>query len=540
MTPIQEQIRLACRRLLSELDRNPYSPTYGCFDRRYWAWKLVDFPETTFQRNSFPLAWLLNSTIDHNLPVTALREAAIAGLLFTVSQQHRDGSFDQAFPNEHSYGATAFLFSPIHMALQIVEGDISPEEREKVLGCLKKMAEFLTTNDECHGMISNHLAGAALSLHSAAHLFGEERFASKSETLLQRIFSHQSDEGWYMEYYGADPGYQTLCLYYLAQLHRLRPSKQLHESLEKALKFLVWFAHPDGTFGGLYGSRRTTIYYPGGIASLGKEFPLAKSLSAAMLESIEAGICTTLQDVDMGNMAPLLSNYLMAVDPPDNRSGKTAARSREAKLPITGVENTDFPEAGIYVRNNAKYYCIIGASNGGTIKLFSKSPPKLVLDDGGYMAKFGSGVMATTQITDTGKSVDSSERRIVVRAPFHYSSRAIPSPSSYLFLRLLNLTAMRSVAIGNLIKKFLARALISPKRKAGFVLERSVTFDESEVRIANTINPSSTHELEWVRSGQPFVSIHMASAGYFEGHPLARVPLAKEAVEKHSENVYEF
>jgi len=35
---------------------------------------------------------------------------------------------------------------------------------------------------------------------------------------VQQIYDHQSREGWYEEYGGADPGYQTLCTFYLARL----------------------------------------------------------------------------------------------------------------------------------------------------------------------------------------------------------------------------------------------------------------------------------------------------------------------------------
>jgi len=28
---------------LTLLDRNPHSPTYGCFDRNFWRYKIIDF-----------------------------------------------------------------------------------------------------------------------------------------------------------------------------------------------------------------------------------------------------------------------------------------------------------------------------------------------------------------------------------------------------------------------------------------------------------------------------------------------------------------
>ena len=75
--------------------------------------------------------------------------------------------------------------------------------------------------------------------------------------LLDRILKHQSAEGWFKEYEGADPGYQSLCTYYLADVHRMRPNFDLADPLRESVRFLWHFAHPDGSFGGIYGSRNT-------------------------------------------------------------------------------------------------------------------------------------------------------------------------------------------------------------------------------------------------------------------------------------------
>ena len=31
-------------KILTLGDRNPHSPTYGCFDRNFWHYKIIDFP----------------------------------------------------------------------------------------------------------------------------------------------------------------------------------------------------------------------------------------------------------------------------------------------------------------------------------------------------------------------------------------------------------------------------------------------------------------------------------------------------------------
>ena len=31
-------------KILTLQDRNPHNPHYGCFDRNYWQYKIIDFP----------------------------------------------------------------------------------------------------------------------------------------------------------------------------------------------------------------------------------------------------------------------------------------------------------------------------------------------------------------------------------------------------------------------------------------------------------------------------------------------------------------
>ncbi|HRQ74037.1 MAG TPA: hypothetical protein PLU35_13505, partial [Phycisphaerales bacterium] len=43
-------------RLLQLIDRNPYSPTYGSFDRAFWHYRTMDFPCGMAQEMALPLA----------------------------------------------------------------------------------------------------------------------------------------------------------------------------------------------------------------------------------------------------------------------------------------------------------------------------------------------------------------------------------------------------------------------------------------------------------------------------------------------------
>jgi len=357
---IPKQINERIRYLLSQQDRDPWSPTYGCFDRKFWGWKLVDFPEATYQRNvyAFSSAYADPSGEFHMNP--ALHACILAGLQYAALVQHEDGSFDQAFPHEHSFGATAFLLHPLLEAFKCIADDIQGHVRRKLEGCLRRAAGFLCRYGEAHGDISNHLAGTVLALMDCAQFFGEDRFQRRAEVLLDHILAHQSSEGWFPEYEGADPGYQTLCLYYLAQVYRSNPSPRLGESLEKALLFVSHFIHPDGTFAGEYGSRRTALFYPGGIALLTPDFPLARSITHAMCRSIANGSTVTLRDVDMGNLAPLLANYISLL-----QSGVLTETPSGPPLPWEQSElKRDFLKAGLYVRGTEGWRRVARRSDG--------------------------------------------------------------------------------------------------------------------------------------------------------------------------------
>ena len=505
---LKEQITNACLHLFSEINRDPTSSAYGCFDRRYWAWKLTDFPEATFQRNLSALGWYLQQQRSENHGQFIV-EIIKSGLEFAFKLQHRDGSFDQAYPHEHSFGATGFLLPDLITAYQGIRLECGDSEMQLFEAGLRRAAEFLTKSSEQHSLISNHLAGAALGLFKSGDIFNETRYTNQAQVLLDLILSNQSHEGWFPEYGGADPGYQTLCMHYLAQIYILNPSEELKKALEKSLDFLKYFAHPDGTFGGEYGSRRTEIYYPGGVALLANEFPDAASLNKYMLASIEAGNTVTLSDVDLGNTAPLLTSYILAVD-----SGTSIKNPRA--LPFQEmVLNKDFPQAGFAVRSRQNYYLILGASNGGVAKVFNKKSGNLVFDDCGVYGVTEKRIKLTTQSTQLDNLLHTSNDSLECRSGFYSIKDSIPNPLNYLVLRLMNLTLMRIGFLNELVKRLMVRVLVKNNTRINLSRTRILKLNPQSIDIADTFTNPGKVQLKWLSQGFKFTAIHMASARYF-------------------------
>jgi hypothetical protein len=469
---------------------------------------MVDFPEATFQRNLNPLCWYMD------LPEEKSNRELIgkfikAGLFYTLKIQNKDGSYDQAYPHEHSYGATAFLLSDLITVYKSIKSSFTVFEKGQIEDGLRLSADFLCNRAEQHGFIANHLAGASLALKKAHTLFNDKRYDQKANELLGSIIDRQSEEGWFPEYGGADPGYQTLCMYYLAQIYRIDQTRRLKNALEKSLHFLQFFIHPDGTFGGEYGSRRTEIYYPGGIALLASEFTLAASMHEFMKNSIASGKTVNMIDVDMGNLAPLLSNYIAA---------HSVDKTQEGNLPLPlDVKNLIhiFKGAGLAAISRPTYYAILGTSNGSILKIYNKKSKKIILDDCGFLGETESGTKISSQITDISNPMVWKGDVFSTHSTFGFISGQTPSPFNYLMLRIANLTVMRVSFINEFIKKVLVKLLINKKSQIPLSLSREIDFRENSIHVSDKLEKSGAIRITSLVSGIKFSSIHMASSRYF-------------------------
>ena len=54
-------------KILTLLDRNSHSPTYGCFDRTFWQYKVIDFPAGMSQEFVYPLALAYHCDLPDNI-----------------------------------------------------------------------------------------------------------------------------------------------------------------------------------------------------------------------------------------------------------------------------------------------------------------------------------------------------------------------------------------------------------------------------------------------------------------------------------------
>jgi len=505
-------------RSISLQDRESFSRTYGGFDRVYWAWKFVDFPGARYQEGVYPLAYV-HSVADGGQGYLGNRkvlEWIEAGLGYWAGIQRGDGSYDEAYPWEHSLAATAFTGFYISEAFRLVRGSISAETRDRVGRSLVRVGEWLTRNDETHGFLTNHLAAAAGALIHIGQLFDERRFVDRGWYFIDRIFGRQSREGWYDEYGGADPGYQTHGTFYLARCWELTGDGRLADSLDRSVEFLAHFVHVDGTLGGEYGSRSTQFYYPAGMEMLVSRSEAARWVAERMAESIRHRRVASLETMDAQNFYPLLNNYLFAHSAAVRRGREgvafPAART-EAPMVV-------FPDAGLIKVNRPRYEMIVGASKGGVIKVFDRQGARLVYSDCGYVGRLGNGRLIASQALDRERPVAVGEGAIGMEVPFYAVKRTVFRPLTFVVFRLVNMTLGRWPKIGYWIKSLLVKVLIYRRSAVPLWLKRKIVVGEDFVEIVDGLRADGGLDVVELKRADVFSTVHMGSSRYFQRNEL--------------------
>ena len=283
------------------------------------------------------------------------------------------------------------------------------------------------------------------------------------------------------------------------------------------MRFLWYFAHPDGSFGGVYGSRHTRFFYPAGIEYLAAECPEAAALASFMQRSIAGQTTVTLSVMDAPNLIPMFNAYAWAASilesiehvasPSDSLDGNLPALRKNCVV--------DFPDGGLHIRGNMAGYTVVSTAKGGVL-LYSDRETGKVTVNGGVVARDTRGNYFSTQAFRRDQNAAIKANQIEVTAPFTPMHHRRPTPSGFVILRLLNITVMRSLRVGNLIKRLLVKLLITGGRPLRSVVRRTITWNEKGVKINDEWQLAKGEKLTPMEVDGDFSAIHMASKGYWQ------------------------
>ncbi len=506
--------------ILTLIDQSPISPTYGCFDRNYWHYKTADFPSGMYQENVLPLALVYKIEFPGNVYCnnSSIKKLAIAGMRFAMNSSHRDGSCDDYYPNERALGATVFSLVAMTEAYQVLE-----LKEKEIESFFIKRAEWLLNHQES-GKLTNHQALVVLALYNVFAISGQRKFLEGAKKRLELVTEWQHPEGWFQEYEGADPGYQTVTIDALARYWLKSGDSSVLPVLEKALKFCVYFFHPDSSFGGEYGSRNTFIAYPAGMEILSGQFPEASYLATGFLEGIRTGKRLFLDDDRM--VGHLVSNYLLAY-----------CLFQENKVsPYRHPEEffRYFPGCKIAVIKKPPFYAIVSLNKGGTHKIFKGKDLKS--NSTGYAVELEDKRIGVTNIIASSRATV-KDRRIFIRGQFGLYRKEYATPFKVILFRILTLFCGQSVAGSQWIRKLLQKRLITHKQFLPVYFESTFDFAGKCIKITDKIWKCNNIEAARLMRTTNLTSIYVAQSNAHQAGRLSKWEnLEREKNKLNSEN----
>lgn len=491
-------------RLILMVDGNPYSPTYGCFDRSFWHYRTMDFPCGMNQEFVLPLAlahaWEMPGNRYHGNE--RLRELALAGIDFARKSSHPDGTCDDYFPFERAMGALVFsLYAMTETCL------VLGERRGDHLGFFRKRGDWLLKHNET-GQLANHQAFAALAMYNVYLLTGDERYRRGSDAFRDLTLSwRNAAEGWFQEYEGADPGYHSCLIAFFAKLWQKSNDPTLVEPLVKACEFASWFQHPDGSYAGEYGSRNTYHFYPHGFEVLAPKSVHAGRIADTFLH-LGLPARTRHYNDDDRMAAHYVYDWMQAW------KDYAAERPGPAELPKSGSESAWFPAARLLAVRTPAYHFVANLSKGGAFKVVG--PDGHRGGDSGLIGEAESGEVLVSHIIDppnSSHSADAAKGTAECAGVFHRRKAMLPSPVKVIIFRVLLLTVGRFNA--NLVRSLLQKKLIVGKRPTGLRFRRRFACDARGVEVTDEIETGGT-KMRRLSAPTDATSIYVANSNTFQ------------------------
>lgn len=507
-------------RLLGNLDRNEFSPTYGCFHRDYWLDKTSDFPDAVRQFGVHSLALVYK----HDFPGsiykgnTRVRDWAIAGMLYWCSIQHGDGSFDEFYPYERGWvGPSAFTAYTVIESFNLLQDEMTVESKDRIRRAVSKVACFIAVGDREGDHLANHHAMACLALWKAYRLLGDDRLRTAYDRAYRVFLTyHNAEEGWSREYDGIDPGYLSATVSFLGKVYQDNRDPAILQVLEQSVGMCAYFAYPNGFFAGSLGSRNTLHFYPHGFEILADEVPLAGAVADKMLVGLAEGKLVApeiMSDRYVYYRVPeFLQAYLDYKTRPDKPVELPHARD--------GLR-TYFADAKVFARNTRQKHTICNLAKGGVAKVFDRQSGKLILNDCGVIARLGDDRVVSSQWIDPGYQIDVTDTGWHVSGWCNY----IPAHKSFTVFRSLVFRCIlfllgRSPRFSHFLKGRIRKMLITGQRKSPIRFSRSLKIEGDGISLVTELELSGVSEIKALSIGGEFFVRYVPQSRYFQSQEL--------------------
>ena len=248
-------------RILGMIDRDNPSSTYGCAERYFWHYKLHDFPNARFQEVSEVLAcaFVYSHASNPYHGKEKIREWALAAVRYWERMRRGDGSFDEAYPWERSFCATAFSAMHATQALMLL--------KEPPVTDLAPVGRWLARHEADD--TANQQAASAAALANLSILICSDALLRAARRRGERMREEHARLGYFNEYGGSDLGYASITLSALAIYAARARDESAGDWVKREADRLGSNLGADGVYE--YGgqSRSTRFFYPFSLAWAG-------------------------------------------------------------------------------------------------------------------------------------------------------------------------------------------------------------------------------------------------------------------------------
>lgn len=506
-----EEVERVARQTFAMWNREPASPSYGSFDRPYWGWKYKDFSDATLQYGvRLAVEYAVARQLTDNLSPLLKGYAD-----FCVSIQLADGSFNQCYPNERTPGVIYDILSTLVYVRRspFLEDSDARDQLDQVI---ERAVDFALRTEEKHGEVANHLAEYAYELLNYVEYSGNDKARIKAEQYIDRFLgAFEPDEGWFLEYNGPDPGYQSRCLRYLVKIADILGRDELWTTVKSAAGFINEVLMPDGSIHPMLGCRSTALLYPSAFERLACKDAKWCGLAARIRRGWLYRKVPLPSEIDYGNAIRLADDALDAHYYLVSATGASADGA-----PVLPTEDRDFPKAGLHIRRSPDRMVFVGSRIGGVVIVYSRMPDtdwKLTYEDSGYLIKSPRSAWLT-RMPGAGTAVLVTKDSIHLKAHFFRSLHDEVTPFRMIVLRTLNLTFLRFQWVGDLFRKLVVKMLMSGTKPESVSLFRRVDLHASTIEITDSFEGSGflmSVRCELFRCRRA-IGTHMASSRYFQ------------------------
>jgi len=388
-------------RLLSLLDRRPFSSTRGSFDKSYWHFKTSDFSNAAAQMGMETMArvWNINDSSNPYYKNENILNLTKCSLLYTVSIQHNDGSYDEWYYNERGWaGPTGYVLQSVCKTYQIIKDHLSEKEKSIVIDSIKRSCLHLDRRDE-KNILANHIAVTIMSLTSSYEILQSPQLKDSIIKWWKFFQDYSFDEGWSLEYDGIDFGYNFASISFLSRTLNSIHLEGLEEYIYKSFNYLQYFFYPDGTFGGSLGSRNTEHLYPFAIEFWKEKLDIASRIDSLLKNKKIKLIPPSTQDDHY--IMYRTNDYLEAYE---LHASKKQETSYLLPFEKEGHWTKEFKESGIIINKGVRSYFVSNLKKGGAFYYFNLNNSELNRKDSGLIGSLNGKLLTSSYSSNDWKA----------------------------------------------------------------------------------------------------------------------------------------